>query len=50
MLVGGGNLMPDGKRFILELPASETSTTRQTHVTFLLNFADYLRRRVPASK
>jgi serine/threonine protein kinase len=41
------DLMPDGKRFIAVLPSSAgTSTGRPTHVTFLLNFADELRRRV----
>jgi hypothetical protein len=41
--------MPDGKRFITVLPSSVGSAQdRPTHVTFLLNFADQLRRRVPA--
>jgi Tol biopolymer transport system component len=43
------DLMPDAKRFIAVLPSSAGSTAdRPTHVTFLLNFADELRRRVPA--
>jgi serine/threonine-protein kinase len=43
------DLMPDGKRFIAILPTSAgTTADRPTHVTFLLNFADELRRRVPA--
>jgi hypothetical protein len=43
--------MPDGKRFVVELaPSSANSAERQTHVTFLLNFTDELRRKVPASK
>jgi serine/threonine-protein kinase len=43
------DLMPDDKRFIAVLPSSAGSTAdRPTHVTFLLNFADELRRRVPA--
>jgi len=37
------DLMPTGKRFVAVMPAS--ATERQTHVTFLLNFSDELRRR-----
>ena len=44
------DLMPDGKHFLVVLPTSEASTERQTHVTFLLNFADELRRRFGAGK
>jgi serine/threonine-protein kinase len=43
------DLMPDGKRFVALLPPSAAnSTERYNHVTFLLNFSDELRRRVPA--
>jgi serine/threonine-protein kinase len=43
------DLMPDGKRFIAVLPTSAgTAADRPTHVTFLLNFAEELQRRVPA--
>jgi serine/threonine-protein kinase len=45
------DLMPDGKHFVVLLPPSSANTTeRQTHVTFLLNFSDELRRKVPAGK
>src|SRR5262249_39704081 len=37
-------LMPDGKRFVALMSGS---TEPQPRVTFLLNFADELRRRVP---
>ena len=38
-------LMPDGKHFVAVMPTS--SAEKQTHVTFLLNFSDELRRRTP---
>ena len=38
---------PDGKRFAVVQPSEQKGPT---HVTFLLNFFDELRRRVPASK
>ena len=45
------DLMPDGKRFIAVMPtAAATPAAPRTHVTFLLNFADELRRRAPAEK
>jgi len=45
------DLAPDGKRFAV-LPSLNISSeeTGDVHVTFLLNFFDELRRRVPASK
>jgi serine/threonine-protein kinase len=43
------DLAPDGKRFAMVQPeASEQKGS--THITFLLNFFDELRRRVPPSK
>jgi Tol biopolymer transport system component/predicted Ser/Thr protein kinase len=42
---------PDGKRFAVVLyPDGTTDEKPITHVTFLLNFFDELRRRVPAAK
>ena len=42
------DLAPDGKRFVVLLPAEGAEEQKaQTHVTFLLNFFDELRRRVP---
>ena len=45
------DLHADGKRFAL-LPGSESTPEDKgsLHVTFLLNFFDELRRRVPAGK
>jgi hypothetical protein len=45
------NLAPDGKRFVVFMPA-ETSEAQKTqnHVTFLINFFDELRRKVPVGK
>jgi hypothetical protein len=43
-------LMPDSKHFLMIIPAQEASGTPLTHVTFLLNFADELRRRLSAGK
>ena len=52
-LSGGLNydLAPDGKRFAV-IPNLNTSAEEEgaVHMTFLLNFFDELRRRVPASK
>jgi serine/threonine-protein kinase len=39
---------PDGKRFVVLGPAQTTGEPSATHATFLLNFFDELRRRVPA--
>ena len=41
------DVMPDGKRVVV-IPAAEQK--HSTHATFLLNFTDDLRRRVPAGK
>jgi len=41
------DLMPDGKRVVM-IPAAEQKEA--THATFLLNFMDDLRRRLPAGK
>jgi serine/threonine-protein kinase len=44
-------LHPDGKRFaILEPPDSNVDRKSSVHVTFLLNFFDELRRKVPTGK
>ena len=43
------DLAPDGKHFVV-FPAAESSTGGEKanlHVTFLLNFFDYLKRRAP---
>ena len=41
------DLMPDGKRVVM-IPAADQKEA--THATFLLNFMDDLRRRLPAGK
>ena len=42
---------PDGKRFAVVLYADGTTEEKPiTHITFLLNFFDYLRQRVPLPK
>ena len=47
--VGTYDLAPDGKRFAVVLNADGTAEPKPiTHLTFLLNFFDELRRRVPA--
>jgi hypothetical protein len=44
-------LHPDGKRFaVFESPKAQESERNSVHVTFLLNFFDYLRRRIPTGK
>jgi hypothetical protein len=44
-------LSPDGKRFAVVLQADGTADPPPiTHLTFLLNFFDELRRRVPNTK
>jgi serine/threonine-protein kinase len=43
----GFDLMPDGKRVVI-IPAADQK--EPTHATFLLNFMDDLRRRIPAAK
>jgi dipeptidyl aminopeptidase/acylaminoacyl peptidase len=42
------DLAPDGRRFAVILYADGTAEAPITHLTFLLNFFDELRRRVPA--
>lgn len=43
------DLAPDGKRFAVILPAGQDAEPQpRTHVMFLLNFFDELRRRVPS--
>jgi len=45
------DLAPDGKRFAVVLNADGTADPKPiTHLTFLLNFFDDVRRRVPAGK
>jgi len=42
------DLAPDGRRFaVLSMPHTNTAETSSAHVTFLLNFFDELRRRIP---
>jgi serine/threonine-protein kinase len=44
-------LHPDGKHFaVFEPPKTPESERNTVHVTFLLNFFDYLRRRIPTGK
>jgi len=44
------DLAPDGKRILVLVPAAGTEAQKPpTHVTFLFNFFDYLRQRVPVS-
>ena len=47
LLQGPPELMPDGRHFVVILSASQPNTETQTHINFLLNFSDELRRRVP---
>jgi serine/threonine-protein kinase len=44
------DLAPDGKRFAVILYADGTAEAPITHLTFLLNFFDELKRRVPVGK
>jgi hypothetical protein len=45
------DLAPDGKRFVVVLNADGTADPPPvTHLTFLLNFFDDLRRRVPTAR
>jgi hypothetical protein len=44
-------IAPDGKRFaVFPVPEATAQDKGAAHVTFLLNFFDELRRRVPAVK
>jgi Tol biopolymer transport system component len=46
IVLNGFDFAPDGKRAVVVMPTPGASTAdRPTHVTFLLNFADELRRR-----
>jgi hypothetical protein len=49
---GPPDLMPDGKRFVIQLNFAhpEFRGAADAHVTFLLNFADELRRKVPTAQ
>ncbi|MBI4902639.1 MAG: serine/threonine-protein kinase [Acidobacteria bacterium] len=44
------DLAPDGKRFAALMASDNAGATRPTHVTFLLNFFDELRRKAPVGK
>jgi hypothetical protein len=45
---GSLDLHPDGKRLVVTEPAEPTAAEKRTvHVTMLLNFFDYLKRRIP---
>ena len=45
------DLAPDGKRIAALMPVEAAEAQKpQNHVTFLLNFSDELRRKVPISK
>jgi serine/threonine-protein kinase len=45
------DIAPDGKRFVVLMPAEGSDKQEsQSHVTFLLNFYDELRRRIPTGE
>jgi hypothetical protein len=45
------DLAPDGKRLAMEMPVATPEPPKPQHeVTFVLNFFDELRRRVPLGK
>jgi eukaryotic-like serine/threonine-protein kinase len=44
------DVMPDGKRIAVLVPSADAEVKPQTHVVFLLNFFDELRRKVPVGK
>lgn len=45
------DIAPDGKRFVVLMPAEASEEQKaQNQVTFLLNFFDELRRRVPVGE
>jgi hypothetical protein len=45
------DLAPDGKRVVALMPVETTAGQKaQNQVTFLLNFSDEVRRKVPAAK
>jgi hypothetical protein len=49
-LVPDYDLAPDGKRLAAFLAAGANADRSPTHLTFLFNFADELRRKVPVGK
>ena len=49
--LGNFDLAPDGKRLAAIMPVETAEAQKaQNHVTFLLNFSDELRRKVPVGK
>ncbi len=44
------DLAPDGKRMVVLLKEREEISTAATHLNFLLNFFDEVRRRAPAGE
>jgi hypothetical protein len=49
--VGNYDLAPDGKRIAALMPVETPEAPQaQSHVIFLMNFADELQRKVPAGK
>jgi serine/threonine-protein kinase len=44
------DLTPDGKRLAAVMSTADASAEGLTHVTFLLNFADELRQKLPSGK
>jgi hypothetical protein len=49
---GDLDLAPDGQRFVEARPRADAARepTSSVHVTFLLNFFDEVRRRIPTGK
>jgi serine/threonine-protein kinase len=41
------DLAPDGKRLVVSMPQPMENTKDSVHVTFLMNYFDELRRRLP---
>ena len=46
----GFDISPDGKRILGMLPVAGATAGPGTHISFLINYADELRRKVPADK
>jgi hypothetical protein len=46
----GDDVSPDGKRVVMFPRPTEEQSQGSVHVTFLLNFFDEVRRRVPTGK
>jgi hypothetical protein len=44
------DVSPDGKHIAMWVPQDAEAGIRSLHVTFLLNFFDELRRRVPVTR